>query len=61
MLFLENAILTLRTRDRPECEVCNKEALEWMRFRASSSEPIAGDKDEAIPPMFAPWTKSIQI
>ena len=61
MLFLANAISTLRTRDRPEYEVCSNEALERMSFRASSSEPIAGDKDEAISPMFAPWTKAIQI
>ena len=60
-LFVANANSTLRTRDRPEYEVCSNEALEWMNFRASSSELIADDKDKAISPMFAPWTKSIQI
>jgi hypothetical protein len=29
-----------------------------MSFRVSPSEPIAGDKDEAISPIFAPCKKN---
>lgn len=41
-------------RGRPEYELRSKEALERMRFNLSWSEPIAGDKEEAIAPMSAP-------